>query len=107
MGPQRLAVRDVSDLGMRFDLDLGFESGRPGDFKVTVGEMLDVEFFINQSLSLPLKLQIARLADASADGPRQIGGALVDLYAPAYRAFAAFIHLLDAIAEMRQETKVL
>jgi hypothetical protein len=106
-GPHRLAVRDVSDLGMRFDLDLDLEAAAPDDFRVAVGDTLEVDFYINQSLALPLKLQVARFAEATPGSPRQIGGALVDLYAPSYRAFAAFIQLLDAITEMRQESKKL
>lgn len=102
-GPHRLSVRDVSDLGMRFDLDL--ESESPDTFPVQVGDTLEVEFYLNQALSIPLQVQVARFADTPG-GPRQIGVALTDLYAPSYRAFATFIQLLDAISEVQQTSAI-
>jgi hypothetical protein len=101
-GPHKLGVRDVSDLGMRFDIEL--ESEVPGEFAIQVGDTLDIELYLNQTLSLPLKVQVVRFAGAKDSGPRQIGVALTDLYAPSYRAFAAFIQLLDAVSESQQAT---
>jgi len=100
MGPHRLVVRDVSDLGMRFDIEL--EAEEPGEFPVQVGDTLDLDLYLNQTLSLPLKAQVVRFAETQGEGPRQIGVALTDLYAPAYRAFGVFIQLLDAMTEVRQ-----
>ncbi len=100
-GAHRLRVRDLSDLGVGFEIDI--ESQDVGTNPVSPGDSLEAHLYLNQSLALPLQLQVARIEQQDPDGPRLVGATITNAMAPAYRAFAAFIQLLDAITEVRQD----
>lgn len=101
-GAHRLKVRDISDLGVGFEIDV--ESETPGQGELSPGDSLEGHLYLNQSLALPLQLQVARIEQQNPDGPRLVGATITNPLAPAYRAFAAFIQLLDAITEVRQDS---
>jgi hypothetical protein len=94
-GPHRLRVHDVSDVGMRFDVDTEGES--PEDFPMALGEMVDVHFYLNQSLYLPLSLKIIRVE--GGDIVRRVGGEFPDKNSKEYKAFHAFLEMLDRVYE--------
>jgi hypothetical protein len=93
-------VKDVSDLGIGFQLDPDTGSGTHL-LQVAEGDTLDISLYLNQSLHLPLRVQIARIYQETADGPRVAGASILELHSSGYRAFASFIQLLDALAEIR------
>ena len=96
-GPHRLKVHDVSDLGLGFDLDAEGESLT--DFLIQNGEMLEVHFYLNQSLYLPLRAEVTRIV-TKAD-VRQVGAEFVDkASSKAYKAYLAFLVMLDSLAEI-------
>ena len=94
-GPHRLSVHDVSDLGIGFDLDT--EGEIETDFPLKQGERLQLHFYLNQSLFLPISVQVARL---DREGEiRRVGGEIVDKKGKPLEAFQAFIQMLDAVSE--------
>src|SRR5688572_993344 len=90
-GAHRLAVHDVSELGLRFDLNL--EGEEAAEFPITNGERLELHFYLNQSLFLPLPVQIVRV---ESGGPViRAGAEIVDAAAPASQGYQAFLAMLD------------
>ena len=94
-GVHRLRIHDVSDLGMLFDLDMEGESQL--DFPLVKGEVLDVQFYLNQSLYLPLSVQVARIE--KHDTMRRVGTEIADTKSKSYKAFLSFLTMLDAIVD--------
>jgi hypothetical protein len=94
-GSHRLPVHDVSDAGIGFDLDIDGESTT--DFPLKSGERIDVQLYLNQTLYLPVALQVARIEDTAS--VRRIGAELVDANSPSSKAFAAFLNMLDLLTE--------
>ena len=99
-GFNRLQIHDMSELGMRFDLD---SEGEPQDtFPVKKGESLEVHFYLNQSLYLPLAMEVNRLE--AGESIRRIGASFQDTQGKAYKAFRSFLTMLDAISEVAEIT---
>jgi hypothetical protein len=94
-GVHRLRIHDVSDLGMLFDLDMEGESQL--DFPIAKGESFDVQFYLNQSLYLPLTVQVARIEQV--DSVRRIGTEISDKKSKSYQAFLSFLTMLDTIVD--------
>jgi hypothetical protein len=94
-GMHRLQVHDVSEGGLGFDLDIDGESA--SEFPAKIGEKLEVHLYLNQSLYLPVAVQIARIDDGKTG--RKIGAELTDKGAASAKAFAAFLNMLDAVTE--------
>lgn len=97
-GPGRLRVKDVSDQGIGFDFDLEFED--PRTFSVSPGDSMEILFYLNQSLALPLSIEVARIAQQDPDAPRLVGAELRDIQSPAHQAFLAFVKLLDKLKDV-------
>jgi hypothetical protein len=95
-GMHRLLVHDVSEGGLGFDLDIDGENF--DEFPVKSGEKLEVHLYLNQSLYLPLSVQIARLEDSKT--VRRLGTELVDPGSPQSKAFGAFLQMLDVVADV-------
>jgi hypothetical protein len=95
-GMHRLLVHDVSEGGLGFDLDIDGESF--DEFPVKAGEKLEVHLYLNQSLYLPLSVQIARLEDSKT--VRRVGTELVNATSPESKAFASFLQMLDVVADV-------
>lgn len=100
-GMHRLRVHDVSEIGIGFDLDLEGESFE--EFPVQKGQKVDIQFYLNQSLSLPLSVTVARV---QPDGSIRRVGAQFEKEASengqGYRAFRAFVDMIDALAEVAE-----
>ncbi len=94
-GVHRLPIYDISDLGVGFDFDIEGESLT--DFPVTMGERLELHFYMNQSLYLPLSVQVARVETRGV--VRRIGSEFVDKENKNYKAFLSFVHFLDALMD--------
>jgi hypothetical protein len=97
-GVHRLKVHDLSDLGMGFDLDIDGESFE--EFPVKAKEQFEVHLYLNQSLYLSMQVQVARLEEAG--GVRRVGAEFVERNSPAYKAFAAFLQMLDLLSDAAQ-----
>lgn len=96
-GVHRLRIYDVSDHGIGFDLDTEGEEAQ--EFSIKNGEALDIHFYLNQSLYLPLSVQVARIEDRNQ--VRRIG-AEFNQKDKGYQAIAAFLKMLDAIVDVAQ-----
>jgi hypothetical protein len=101
-GPYRLSVGDLSELGIGFDVDLEED---PDTTPLSVGEILDLEFYLNQSLYIPLQARVMRI-EADENGDRRVGAEFVRSISgtPEISAITDFVKMLDsvsAIAEVR------
>jgi hypothetical protein len=94
-GPHRLPILDVSDQGIRFDVDTEGESA--SDFPLRANEALEVQFYLNQSLYLPLEIKVVRIETSGA--VRRIGAEFKDKSSKSYKAYLAFLQMLDAVLE--------
>ena len=91
-GPYRLRVHDISNLGIGFDIDV---DGEPEVLAIAKGEEIDVHFYLNQSLYLPLKVTVARIEKAGLI--RRIGAEVAENDSPGHKALQAFVQMLDAV----------
>lgn len=96
-GPYRLTVHDLSDLGIGFDLDIEGEEGVP--FPLQENESLEVRLYLNQSLYIPLPIQVKRIIPQE-EGIRRIGGEFTTMPAPTRQALASFLELLDSLLDV-------
>ena len=92
-GDYRLPVYDVSELGMAFDLDM--EGEELSQFPVSAGETLDLNFYLNQTLYIPLSVRIVRIHEI--EGKRKIGSEMAETESKYYQAYCSFVELLDKI----------
>jgi hypothetical protein len=95
-GVHRLKVHDVSELGIGFDLDTEGESAE--DYPVAAGDTVDIRFYLNQSLFIPLSLEVIRVG--AQGGVRRVGAEFRDKKDPGYQALASFLKMLDGILEV-------
>ncbi|MEK6578441.1 MAG: PilZ domain-containing protein [Bdellovibrionota bacterium] len=94
-GFHRLKVDDLSEAGIGFVLDI--EGEAIADFPIKSDEKIDVRLYLNQSLYLPLQVQVARIEEK--DSLRRIGAAFVDKNSKGFHAFSAFLAMLDGILD--------
>ena len=94
-GGAKLPVHDISELGMGFDLDL---EGEGTDIPVKMGETFEVQFYLNQTLYLPLQVRVARIEEKN--GIRRVGAEFPDQNTPYNRALNSFIGMIDSISEV-------
>jgi hypothetical protein len=95
-GIHRLAIHDVSDLGIGFDLDTEGES--PADFPLTSGNSLDLRLYLNQSLYLPLTVEVVRIEDRNT--VRRVGAEFAQRDSGNYKGFLAFLTMLDSVIDV-------
>lgn len=95
-GIHKLVVHDLSELGVGFDLDT--EGEVHADFPVSPGSGLELRLYLNQSLYLPLGVEVVRVDER---GPiRKIGARFDDKTSASYKAFLAFLQLLDSVIDV-------
>lgn len=94
-GGYKLPVHDLSELGMGFDIDL---EGEGTDVPIASGEKLEVHFYMNQTLYLPLTVTVVRIIDRN--GVRRIGAEFPDDTSRYNRALNSFLGMLDSIADV-------
>ena len=99
-GPYRLKVHDVSELGIGFDFDA--EGEGPGLSTVAIGDELDLHFYLNQSLYIPIKIKVVRLIPnkAGVTEVRKIGAEFVDKRSKGTIALEAFVKMIDQLSEI-------
>ena len=91
LGYTRHQVNDVSELGIGFTLET------LGEFKLTNGETCDLQFYLNQSLYLSLKIQIVRQIDK--DTLQELGAVFLDRNTPQYQTFLTLVKFVDQVTE--------
>jgi hypothetical protein len=94
-GFHRLVIHDVSDLGIGFDLDT--EGEDPGMFPIQPGDQVDLRLYLNQSLFLPVTVEVVRVQDQNT--VRRVGAEFGDKNSKGYKAFLSFIQMLDGIVD--------
>jgi hypothetical protein len=97
-GIHRLEVSDISETGMAFDLDV--EGEETSYFPTHEGDTIDLRFYLNNSLYIPLSIQVIRVEDHR--NKRRIGAQFQEKSSPNYQAFLSFIRLLDQINDIVQ-----
>jgi hypothetical protein len=91
LGLARHPVRDISEVGIGFELDT------LGEFKLRKGEICELHFYLNQSLCLPLHIEVVREQDGTAS--QEVGAVFVNVEAPAHQTFNTLVKLVDQLAE--------
>lgn len=97
-GLMKLKVVDVSESGVGFDYDVGGESFSA--FPVEKGEMLELNFYLNQALSIPLRVRVMRIEDIH--GVRRVGAEFVGTGLAPHRGLLAILDMIDRIVEVVQ-----
>lgn len=100
-GPNRLALNNISTLGLGFYIDT--EGEDPSDFRLKQGEELQVHIYLNQSLYLPMDIVVTRMH--SQDGSRFVGADYKDLKSKHYKALNAFVTLVEELNGVGQITQ--
>lgn len=91
IGNSRLHVVDVSEMG------IGFIVETLGEFKVKKDEQFDLNFYINQSLSLQLKIQVVRLVEE--DETQNVGAVFLETNTNQHQTFLTLVRLLDQLTD--------
>ena len=91
LGYTRHSVHDVSELG------IGFSIETLGEFRLTHGETSELHFYLNQSLYLPLKIQVVRQIDKGTT--QEIGAVFLDRHTPQYQTFLTLVKFVDQVTE--------
>lgn len=94
-GSHRLHVYDLSELGVGFDFDI--EGEDLGAHPLALDDLLELHFYINQSLFLPLKIRVARIEDKKTK--RKVGAEFTEPKSDSCRALQAFLKMIDEIFE--------
>lgn len=94
LGHTRHRVRDISEIGIGFDLDT------LGEFKLKSGEICELQFYLNQSLFLPLHIEVVRVIDGPST--QDVGAIFVNVETPAHQTFSTLVRLLDQLSDSGQ-----
>lgn len=92
-GAHRLPVHDLSEEGIGFDLDI--EGEMIGESPIQFGDVLDLRFYLNHSLYIPLKIQIVRAEEINQI--RRIGASFSELGSPGHQACIKMLQMLDEL----------
>jgi len=92
-GAHRLPVHDLSEEGIGFDLDI--EGEMIGDSPIQLGDIVDLRFYLNHSLYIPLKIQIVRVEESNQI--RRIGASFSELGSPGHQACIKMLQMLDEL----------
>ncbi len=94
LGLTRHKVDDVSEMGIGFTLDT------LGEIKLANGQSCELQFYINQSLFFPLKIQVVR---AFEEGEKQrIGAVFLETKSKGYQTFLTLVNLVDQLSDVGQ-----
>jgi hypothetical protein len=99
LGYARHKVIDISELG------IGFEIDTMGEFKVETHEVCELHFYMNQSLYLPLHIQVVRHLDKEEQ--QQVGAIFVDTQKNEHRPFDTLVKLVDQLSEFDEFPKII
>lgn len=91
-GGHKLGLHDLSEQGIGFDFDTDGEAH--ADSPVAKGDTFTVHLYLNQSLSLPLTVRVARIEPGAI---RRLGAEFTEPQTPAFQALLAFVQFLDKL----------
>lgn len=97
-GFHRLRVVDLSDTGVGFDYDIVGEMKEA--FPVKVGEVFELQFYLNQTLYLPMNVKVARIDDSKV--LRRIGAEFTVTGTPEHQGLLAVLDMIDKVSEIVQ-----
>jgi hypothetical protein len=92
LGYTRHKVNDISELGIGFMLDT------LGEFSLNNNEECDLQFYLNQSLFLSLKIKVVRSIDR-AEMVQEVGAIFADTSDNTYKTFLTLVALVDQLSE--------
>ncbi len=90
LGFARHQVRDISELG------IGFEIETFGEFRLDAGEICELRFYLNPSLFLTLSIEVVRQKDHGAI--QEVGAVFAEQQSGQYSAFVTLVKLVDQLA---------
>lgn len=97
-GFHRLRVVDLSDTGVGFDYDIVGEMKEA--FPVKVGETFELQFYLNQTLFLPMNVKVARIDDSKV--LRRVGAEFTATGTPEHQGLLAVLDMIDKVSEIVQ-----
>jgi hypothetical protein len=90
-GSYQLRVHDLSEEGIGFDFDEEGENFQ--EFPIHVGDQIDLHLFLNQSLSIPLRVKVTAVRLEGRQ--RKIGAELMTQMSTGGQAIQIFLKLID------------
>ncbi len=99
-GPFRLRIQDVSEHGVGLDIEAD-EPEELKDIALKSGETIELHFYLNPTLFLPLKCKVVRLEDKKSGG-KLAGLEFTDTGTKAHGAYLSFVTLLDKLLDSAQ-----
>ncbi len=94
LGFTRHKVNDISEMG------IGFLIETLGEFKLQKGEVCDLQFYLNQSLYLSLKIEVMRHVDTPTT--QEVGAVFKDMEKKTSETFNTLVKLVDQLSESGQ-----
>ena len=97
-GFHRLRVVDLSDTGVGFDYDIVGEMKEA--FPVKAGETFELQFYLNQTLFIPMNVKVARIDDSKV--LRRVGAEFSVTGTPEHQGLLAVLDMIDRVSEIVQ-----
>lgn len=91
LGHTRHKVNDVSELGIGFSLET------LGEFRLQNNETCELQFYLNQSLYLQLKIKVMRQKDENSI--QDVGAEFLETETKQHQTFLTLVRLLDQVTE--------
>jgi c-di-GMP-binding flagellar brake protein YcgR len=95
LGFTRHQVSDISELG------IGIRVETLGEFRLHQNETCDLQFYLNQSLYLSLKIQVVRSVD-HPEAIQEVGAIFLETETKAHQTFLTLVNLVDQLSETAQ-----
>lgn len=95
-GFHRLRVVDLSETGVGFDYDIVGEM--KDAFPVKNGETFELQFYLNQTLFLPMQVKVMRIDDSKVI--RRVGAEFLQTGTPEHQGLCAVLEMIDKLSEI-------
>lgn len=95
-GAYRLPINDLSKAGIGFEVDIEGEDLE--GFPLVEGDELELHMYLNQTLFLPLEIQIKRISIKK--GVRKIGAEFIEKKHKSYKALVSFLEVIEEISKV-------
>lgn len=98
LGPHRLEVEDLSEIGVgiRIDAEVFEHASAP---MIEPGEQLEFQLYLNRSLFIPLHLRVARVVELAQKRQFLVGGEFDGCSEGAIEAVESFLGVLDVLVD--------
>lgn len=96
LGYTRHKVNDISELG------IGFMVETLGEFRLVNQETCELQFYLNQSLYLPMQIQVVRAMDRP-ELVQEVGAIFTEMNDSAHDTFVTLVKLVDQMTETAVE----